>query len=237
MILAAGCGKRLHGDQVLLPKTLISLSGKPLLHHILRTLSLYPNAHKVIVSGFQAEKMEKFLKASHDDSLLVHNPNYSKGNLLTLLCARPFLSDSFFILNADHLFERDILDRTFASRSQVTIVCDFDRTLADDEMKITTNQRATLVQMSKTLFPHEGGYIGITQVPRSKIGIYWSAAEHVLKKEGEGIAVEAVLNELVRRGETVDILDVSGHKWFEVDTEEDLRRAQKLIKAMNVWNL
>ncbi|MBI4411907.1 MAG: hypothetical protein HY541_05435 [Deltaproteobacteria bacterium] len=165
---------------------------------------------------------------------MARNPDFEKGNILSILCAREQVTGDFCIMNADHVFSRLILEKVFQPVGRITAVCDFDRPLGDDDMKIIRKPDGTLARMEKTLEPYDGGYIGITLVPKEKAAVYWAGARQVRQRLGEGASVEKVLNLLAEQGEPIDILDVSGDVWFEVDTEEDLAVAEEKIRKMEI---
>lgn len=235
ILLAAGKGMRLGEKTAAIPKTLLSIGGKPLCLHILDSLGSFNSNRIVVVGGFECEKLSRVLSRSDKAIHLIKNDKFEKGNLLTLLCAQKEIDQSFYIMNADHLYSHAIYKKVFElNRSSfITAVCDFDRRLTDDDMKIRLKEDRSLEEMDKKLGSYDGGYIGITYVPVGKSSVYWDAARTVLAREGEMVSVEAVLNHLINLGEKISILDVSGSHWFEVDTPEDLERAEELIYKMD----
>jgi len=91
--------------------------------------------------------------------------------------------------------------------------------LTDDDMKISHTKEMILTGMSKKLNPYQGGYIGMTFVPQNKLASYWKAA-HDIEGIDNHLNVESVLQHLIEGGEEIDILDVSGSVWIEVDTQK-----------------
>ncbi len=231
VIMAAGLGQRLDSTQGL-PKTMTPVGGAPLLSYILKGLSVFSNLDIFVVTGFAAPVLEDYIRRQPMPIRLVHNPDYTLGNLMSLMAVRPFLNDTFVVLNADHVFDRDILSLILKEPQYVSVVCDFDRSLSDDDMKMVKNEQGGLKSLSKKHDVYDGGYIGSTVVPASRITDYWKAADAVLSRQGTAIHVEAVLNELAALKEPISIIDASGHSWFEVDTPDDLVKAEHLISRM-----
>ncbi len=235
ILLAAGRGTRL-GTQDL-PKTLVTVGDKPLGQRILTSLKSFCPKQVTVVGGFQYETLVAGL--SQNDLLpinvltFIKNSNFQAGNLLTLLCAKNDGTDSFAVMNADHLYSSKILKKIFSwDQKNMTVVCDFDRPLGDDDMKIQKTQSGHLKVMKKRLESYEGGYIGVTLVPQNKLSDYWKACDQVLKNAGDAVCVEEVINYLVNEGSQVDIMDASGSTWIEVDTADDLVHAQIKILEM-----
>lgn len=236
MILAAGTGTRLEDKTESLPKTLIPLNGQPILSYILRGWKHYsPPLDFVVIGGFCIDKLKNYLNEAAPNARVIENPEYKKGNLKTALCARSHISGSVCFVNADHVYPKKILDKLMQDPlEQITAVCDFDRPLTNDDMKMALRPDGSLKEMYKTLTSWNGGYIGMTLIPASQLSTYWTMADQVLEKQGEMINVEMVLNELVKAGETVKILDASGSLWIEVDTAEDLKNAEQKIDQIKI---
>lgn len=232
IILAAGRGTRLGNKTTALPKSLLSLKNKPIIDYTLARLSEIADNSTLVVGGFEFEKLVEHLNNTFPNIPVLKNPDYKKGNLISLLAAKEQINDSFCVTNADHVFSKEILEKVYQEPQNITVVCDFDRKLTDDDMKIKKKARGGLEQMSKTLKEFEGGYIGMTVVPKEKLPLYWETAHKVLESEGDQVHVESVVNELASNEETVEILDVSGSVWCEVDTEADLANAQKMISQI-----
>ncbi len=69
VILAAGQGKRLGSEQVMLPKVLREVAGRPIIEHILEKLSFLAPEDVCIVTGFCHELVEERLGARYAYSL------------------------------------------------------------------------------------------------------------------------------------------------------------------------
>ena len=61
VILAAGKGKRLHSEELKLPKCMVRADGRPLLDYVLDYTSFLPREDKIIVVGFYKEAIEAHL--------------------------------------------------------------------------------------------------------------------------------------------------------------------------------
>jgi len=229
LLLAAGLGSRLGFKTQALPKTLIPINGKPLLHRVLDSLLEFPLGPIWVVAGFEHEKLLEAL-VPYKNVEIVLNPDFREGNLLTLLCGRGKVSAPFAVFNSDHFYSPVILGKIFKYEGkEVTAVCDFDRPLTDDDMKVHL-KGGRLAAMSKKLKNPDAGYVGVTLVPAGRAEVYWQNALAVLDESGRQSHAEMVLNRLTAKGEAVEILDVSGSTWFEVDTPEDLTKAEAGIR-------
>jgi choline kinase len=116
----------------------------------------------------------------------------------------------------------------------VWAVSDFDRPLYQDDMKILIegdlNQEAFVSAISKELYDYDGGYCGITVVRGKARRSYMAAFNTVLNHSRQQAVVEDVLAELIRLGIPPKILDITGIRWLEIDNQEDLANAERILR-------
>lgn len=229
LVLAAGMGNRLGTFTTDRPKALVEVAGRPLIAHTLDFLHRPEITAIGVVGGFCYERLHTTLRVMGPDVTCMYNPHFRQGSIETLFVARAFLTESFLLLNADHLYRSAMIDHICVARQGVTAMCDFDRTLCADDMKIAKNKRGGLERIHKTLSHYDGGYIGITYCPKDCHAAYWAAAEATHTEFGPSAPVEWILGTLARAGHPIAIGDMSGIGWAEVDTPEDLRRAEQFL--------
>ena len=85
-------------------------------------------------------------------------------------------------------------------------------------------------KMDKQLTDYQWGYVGVSYVPKSLQTKYWEACLKTEQNLGDKANVEAVMNQLAADGETINICDISGSWWTEIDTPEDLEKARAIIQ-------
>lgn len=99
LILAAGQGTRMRSQ---LPKVLHPLAGRPLLWHVLQAVRELQPERLAVVTGFQAELVEKVL-ASEDIHWVRQNEREGTGHAVQCaLSALQGLTGDLLILNGDH---------------------------------------------------------------------------------------------------------------------------------------
>jgi L-glutamine-phosphate cytidylyltransferase len=234
IILAAGRGSRLGAFTQNTPKPLVKVAGRPCLDYVLTALE--PIAEEIIiVTGFLGDQIDAYV-AQRNNAVAVRTcPNnlLEAGNLTSVAAARTAVGTSAFVLtNADHLFPPHFYRDAFRPSSGVTIACERERSIADDEMKVQIDGDA-LVAISKTLPHFEGAYIGTTYVPTAASAAYWQAfdvaASHYDLKTA---CAEHVLGVLAQTPATAPhIRWLSGINWFEVDDAADHARAESGLGA------
>lgn len=231
VILAAGLGERLGRITSDKPKALVPVDNRELILRVLDFLDHPAITSKAIVVGYLADKFKDFLKEKKVDAAIYYNPHYKQGSIRTIETALPFLDDEFLLMNVDHVYPKRMLPVILNKRKGITAICDFDRTLGADDMKIKLSEKRCLTGIKKTLTDYDGGYIGMTYCDRDHLDCYKQAVAKTRETFGDGAPVEWVLGHMVSQGQQVNICDASGLGWLEVDTSEDLDNADKKLTA------
>lgn len=237
VLLAAGMGLRLGHLTRALPKALIQLNGKPLIDYTLPRLLANKRVEEVIVvGGFEHANLQRHVEAQYslfgDRLRLVENRAFTRGNLYTMEAALPYLSSSFLICNVDHVFSEATWSFILQERPEPLIFCDFLRSLAEDEMKVLLDGDKKVVDMSKTLEIFDAGYVGLTYMTAEKIELYREALGETAALRGEKAVVENVLPVMASQGEAIHVIPFDKNVWYEVDTREDLAKAEAALRAM-----
>jgi len=231
VVLAAGTGSRLGEITKARTKGMVPVRGKRLIDYLLDFFEHDFFDEIIVVGGFCYEDLREHIN-SHDYKKVrvIENKEYLKGNIYTLITAlREFSGDSFLITNVDHIYPRVMFQKMKQSMGRITAMCDFDRSLGDDDMKVKlAADRVKVESISKQLKDFDCGYIGMTYVDVSMESLYRETINEVIERYGEKAVVENILQVLSEKDRGVPVIcDLSGFGWYEVDTEEDLMRAEK----------
>lgn len=224
-ILAAGLGTRLGRP---FPKPLAQLrDGRSILQQEWEAIrGAFPATPVIIVVGF---KMELVMEA-FPEALFVYNPEYSETNtsksLLRALRQAP--PGGMLWMNGDVVFDPRLLDAVRpATEGSQSFVCVNPAAVGDEEIKYTVDGDGMIAEISKTVRDALGEAIGINFV---------SAADRdVLIRHLEACAdteyFEKALETAIASGEMrVEPVDVSAFAAVEVDTEDDLRTANGMLR-------
>ena len=242
VLLAAGMGLRLGPLTRTTPKALIDLNGQALIDYTLPHLLSNKQVHEVIVAGgFEFNLLKSHLESHYapfgDRIRLVRNFNFTKGNIFTLGAALPFVEGSFLLCNVDHIFHENTWKDILVERPQVSIFCDFLREFQDDEMKVLLDEDKKLMGMSKTMTEYDGAYVGLTQVSKESSHSYHQAFEQAIQEHGDKAVVENILPIFSREGGAVGVIPFDKNTWYEVDTREDLARAEAALNSNDLEDL
>ncbi len=232
IILAAGMGNRLGSLTEEKPKAMVQVGGRELILRVMDVLDACGIMERVVVTGYKAEVLTAFLGRHCPTVTTVHNPHYTVGSIRTIETALPHLDDEFLLMNVDHIYPRRMLEGIMADRRGLMAICDFDRTLVADDMKVRLDTQKRITAISKTLEHFDGGYIGMTYCGRDMLDTYRAALHETLATRGNTANVEAILGHCAERKTPVETFDASGIGWLEVDTGEDRQSAEHTLSTM-----
>lgn len=225
IILAAGMGTRL-GRPHPKPLTVLNTGQSIMAQQFERVRDAFGEAVRVtVVVGF---KMDLVMEA-HPDALFVYNEVYSETNTSKSLLKglRSTVDGGVLWLNGDVVFDTGILESVSKYvTADESFVCVNTATVADEEVKYTVDEDGYIKELSKQVVGGLGEAVGINFI---------SSADKPkllerLKECGDQDYFERGL-ELAIAGDAVRIrpVDISEHNAVEVDTGEDLDRANAML--------
>lgn len=239
IILSAGQGRRLLPLTADLPKCLLALSGASLLEWQLRALAAAGACEAVVVTGFQAAKVEAAL-AGMDLALPVrtlHNPFYAMAdNLASCWTARHEMSGDFLILNGDTLFEAAVAARVLggAATAPITVTVDRKPAYDPDDMKVSVEgERLRAIGKTLPAASVDGESIGLLRFTAEGGRRFVAELERVMKTEaGLKLWYLSAVDRIAREdGEAVGVRSIEGLDWGELDFPDDLARNRAMTAA------
>ena len=239
IVLSAGQGRRLLPLTAEEPKCLLAVDGqRPVLEVQLRAIARCGIRRAIVVTGFGAERVERFLSGTSIPDLRVDtlfNPFYAiSDNLATCWLARGAMEGDFVLANGDTLFEDRVLLRLLERPpAPITVTVDHKTAYDEDDMKVSLDDDGRLLAIGKTLKPElvHGESIGLLCFRGPGAQRFRSALERRIR---EPDALHAwylsVVQDLAREG-VVDTASIHGMWWREVDSPEDLEEVRREVAA------
>jgi len=229
VIIAAGRGSRL--SSYFSPKPLTPIFGLKLIERIILVGKLAGIRDFKIVIGYKASKIRKALGNGERYNVritYIENPEWEKGNGVSVLKARDYVQGPFLLLMSDHLFNEEILLRLLDAEidDNECILC-VDKNLSGDNFDIDD---ATKVHYEKdrVKFIHKS----LEQYNAIDTGIFlctpaiFDALEKSVKRGEYSLAAG---NQILAKQGKLKILDITGCFWVDVDDEVALKKAQKIL--------
>lgn len=243
VILAAGLGTRLRPYTDLLPKPLVEVLGIPILHNALHQLSEHGIGDATIVVGYRQELIREACGNRFEDVDIAYvaNPIFDRtGSAYSLWMARDTLvsGDTVFI-EGDVFFEGEVLRRTLEARSaaaqNLAAVASFTTDMSGSAVDLDADHRVSTFVMNQTPEAAQARSlfktINVTafSAATSRL-VLVTALQRAVEAGATRAYVEEILASLIDRGElNLSTVDCSDTRWFEIDSEADLRIAEALF--------
>jgi choline kinase len=234
VILAAGQGTRIrsvHGEH---PKCLIEVDETTILDHQLGALSMAGINDVVIVVGYEKEQIVGHVRSKelrYDQRIhFIENPAFAiTNNIYSLWLAIDWLrGDSFIVLNADVIFDAEILNSAVQPYAPISMIV--DPLWRDETMKvIIEGDRVT--RMSKKISQEEfsGTYIGITVFSTSIQNRFFHKLNDLTAEGRVNEFFNVAVQKLADEGVPVGYTSTDGLVWAEIDDPLDLTFAQQSV--------
>ena len=240
IILAAGRGERLGDTAAGRPKCLLRFGGKTLLQRHIENLERLDAGRIIIVTGYRHEQIEAALAQikSRTPVDTVVNPDYELGSIVSLHCARDFLADGTdtILMDADVLYDPDILGRLFDTQSGNCFLLDRDFEPGDEPVKLCVSG-ATPVEFRKIpdraiSWDYQGESVGFFRFDAAMSARLARKTEEYLADNRTEEPYEEAIRDLLRETpELFRVEDITGRDWIEIDFPEDVARAAEMFNA------
>lgn len=229
VILAAGRGDRLNGGPPGRPKPLLHVAGRPLLDHALHQAAAAGCERAVVVVGHRAADVAAHLStvACGIEVDVVVNPDYDAPNGVSLLAAAPYVQAPFFLLMADHVFERPVLADLMAPASSRNATASLlvdpapSYFVEDDATKVDVRD-GRVVAIGKELRPYNGIDAGAFLLGGEVFAALRQAAG------SRPPSVTDAMRLLISNG-GLDAVPLRATRWVDVDTPSDVVVAESTM--------
>lgn len=232
VLLAAGRGRRMGSDE---PKSLIQIDGKSLLERHLANMPEAGITELTIVVGFQKEMIAAAVDRARPSIPveLVDNPRFVHGSIVSLQVAADRLLEGALWMDADVLYPAALLRRLVASKHDNCVLLDGRSEESGEEMMVGVRDErvVTIARRVGEDWQFRGESVGFAKVGRAggrvmKRLLDEEVAAGRLDQEYEAAMAKA-FGEIPFGYERVD-----DFAWTEIDFEEDVVKARKLVAAL-----
>lgn len=227
VILAAGCGTRLAGSNIVRPKCLAPFDGTALIDLQIGALRACGVDDIVVVVGFEADHVRR---SCPPEVRFIENSRFAETNsLYSLWLSRGMLAHGFVMLNCDVLFDPDMLMDLLTARHPDALLVSYpasgDAPFGEEEMKVKV-RAGRVVDIRKDLPAGEvdGENVGIVKFSAS-------GAARLVRILNQFVGAGSVREWAPRafrefaREASLYAIGTRGLPWIEIDTPADYRRA------------
>jgi choline kinase len=226
LILAAGVGKRLGGE---IPKPLLRVGGQTLIERLVGQLRHQGITQIMAVTGHRHHEVDKVIAPFGVHS--VFNSHYGHSdNLVSFLVGQEHIQERCLMAHADLILEHKILDGLMGHKGD--IILPMDRASVNPESMKIKLVDGKVAALTKALPVEEARGESLPLM------IFSTGALAELKKitadmaeggQGRSLIDEAVFRLIQTSLFDVQVYDVTGLKWMEIDTPADLAQAKRLF--------
>ena len=237
IILAAGVGSRIRPLTDNCPKSLLTIEGRTILERMINNIRECGIDEFVMILGYLEEHIRDFVAATFPGLKItfIVNERYANTNTAySLMLAEDAVDGRGFVkFDADVVFDKMILKSLIDSTYETCLCVDTNIQLDAEEIKVAVTEGNRITYASKTLNPEEaiGESIGIEKISQDVSLILF--AELRLMMEDQSLYqeyYEAAYERLINKELAFFALDITGLKWFEIDTVNDFNEAKALFK-------
>lgn len=238
--MAAGTSQRLLPLTNTIPKTLLKLGEKTILQHILDMAVANGLRHFDIVTGHGHPAIEEFAneyQTTHPNvhiNLIYNDVYLSTGNIVSMLRAEEVFDEDFILINSDTIFHADILKRLIETDHANAMIIDDVKELGEEEMKVLVDKKENIIRIHKSLDPHDahGEYVGILKLSKNIKHQLLESLDKTINNDNSLYYEDGIQTLIDDHGVEIKRISTEGLPVMEIDTHEDLEKAQSLIQEM-----
>ena len=226
IILAAGVGSRLKPITLKKPKCLLEIGSTTIMDRIINQFKNYGVKKTLIVTGHLSKKINNIYK---DKLKLIHYPRYKyTNNFHTLWHIRKELNDDSIICFSDLIVDDKIIKKLLKSKYEATALID-SSVLRKDTMMINHKKNILNEIIVKDRKKASGNFIGIFLIKKKLIKIFLDYMKKLLNSSKNDYFVK-VLNFMIKNNILINVIDIKGNYWREIDTYNEYKKALKEVR-------
>lgn len=221
VIIAAGMGSRLWGNTNKLPKTLLPFGNGTILSTVIENFKTIGLNEFVVVVGFKSSYIIEYVGRNDGFGAsieFIENPDWERGNGLSVAAAKPAVKDEAFILSmSDHIVSTQALQKIFEHESEKNLLLVDPRVDEifdiDDATKVQVvgNRITDIGKELKSFNAIDCGIFRLTER-------FFTAMEEQVVVGKESISAGIV--KLIMKYDMEAVRMAPNHRWIDLDTPE-----------------
>ncbi len=231
IILNSGMGTRLGSLTKNNPKALVNIdNANTIFSNAITILSKFKIDEFIITTGYLSKVLKEYAKTNFPDInfTFVHNPIYDKTNYIKSIDLIQDLDDDIILLHGDLIFSATTAEKVINSKN-TCVITDSTIPLPKDDFKanIVNNQ----VKCISTKYFEDDAVAcqPFYKIKNDDWKLWKSKIRQYCQNNKTNVYAENALNELTDKIHITPI-DIKGDLCMEIDTPEDLKKAQEILK-------
>lgn len=234
VVLAAGQGTRLLPFTESRPKCLVAVNGTGILQNALAHLADRGVERIRIVVGHLAHVIRSEISQDHLGMQIefIENPDYASTNsMYSLALGLAGMNEGAWVLEGDVFFERRLLD--VRASGEINWLIDAGRRDLDGAYvhsgRDGVASRLEIIRNGAPPAAGSGKSVGMLQLSRAGVDASLGWLRQGISEGKQGLYYDLIFAERFGSG-AVHVTDVGGMRWFEIDTPDDLARAEDMFR-------
>ena len=243
IILAAGRGSRLKELSLEQPKPMTEVNNESIISNLIGQIINNGITKIVIVVGYLADKLEQHILAkykSQAELVFIKNEIFDKtNNIYSLYLAKEYMNNGFYLFEADVFCDNVIMKTLFENENQNIILVDkFTNEMNGTVVRFDSNYSVNGMYLNKDQmgrFDHSDTYktLNFYRIGKDFVTTFFSKKlqAHI---DGQDVNsyYEQIIKEAIETGLQFHCLVTANHNWWEIDTIEDLEKAESIFKSL-----
>lgn len=232
-ILAAGVSRRLYPHTYDVPKCLLDVGGKPIIHYQLEALESLGILDITMVVGYHREMLTNHVMQEFPNlnfHFIINHHYFETNTAYSIYIGRDRLSSKQILMNADVVYPKELLKKVVNSSYETVLAVDI-KSCGREEVKVIDGGENKVVAIGKDLIEAQclGEFIGVAKLSEEFTGFFSESLANLINAGGKNDYFEAGIQPLLDKTD-VHFIDVSEYPCLEIDFIEDLESARKLFK-------
>ena len=232
-ILAAGVSRRLYPHTYDIPKCLLEVGGKPIIHYQLDALKNLGVIDITMIVGYHREMLMMNVEKNFPDlnfNFVINHHYFETNTAYSIHIGRDKLDSQVLLMNADVIYPKALLEKVFSSSYKTVLAVDI-KACGKEEVKVIDGGQNKIVAIGKDLIEEQclGEFIGVAKLSKDFVDIFRRSISDLVDAGGKNDYFEAGIQPLLDKVDT-HFIDISEYPCLEIDFLEDLESARELFK-------
>jgi len=238
VILAAGVSKRLRPLTDTIPKCLLNIGDKNLLHRTIENIVSNGINNFILVTGYRENMIKDYIAKNFSGlnfTFLTNHDYENNNNSYSLWMTKDFIKDRMLLLDSDILFDKKIVGKLINSIHDNCIAVNVNGELDEEQIKVSIDEYDHILEIGKEVLIENavGESIGIELFSKNFLDeLFVILDRKILNENNVNEFYEASFQEVIDKKEEKTFLysvDISRYKCIEIDTADDYNNAQNII--------